>query len=267
MLDRATFCCLRRLIYDTAGIWLSDHKMPLVSARLAKRLRELDLPSYRAYYRLLKEDSDPEELHRLHDAISTNVTSFFRGETHFDFIRDRARRWSQEGQLRFRFWSAACSSGEEPYTLAMVMEDALSAHPHDLRILATDLSDEMLVRCREGRYSEKKLEPVSPAYRRRFFREADDGEGDWEVKDCLRRQVTFRKLNLAKTPFPMHGPFDAIFCRNVMIYFDLAVRRRLLAELHRLLRPGGFLVVGHAEGLSGQVRGFRSVRASIYVKE
>jgi chemotaxis protein methyltransferase CheR len=266
-MNTATFNGFRDLVYEACGISLGDQKKALVCARVAKRMRALGMNDYDSYLSHVKRDHDDGELVHLLDAISTNVTSFFREADHFDLVRDLLLQWSAKGQNRFRIWSAACSTGEEPYTLAMTAQEALGSGCQDLKILATDISTKVLVHSQEGAYNGDKLSPVPPNLRARYFEKAGDGAtAQYRVKESAKSLVTFRRLNLATPPFPMRGPLDIIFCRNVMIYFDNDVRRRLLAEMYRLLKPGGYLMVGHAESLTGMVSDFKSVRPSTYLK-
>ena len=199
--------------------------------------------------------------------ISTNVTSFYREETHFDFITEVFSRWVDEGQKRFRFWSAACSTGEEPYTLAVTLLEALNSGKADIKILATDISTRALTAAMAGTYTAKKAEKIPPKFLKRYFTKSGKGEdASYTVVADLKRMIVFRRLNLSMPPFPMKGPLDMIMCRNVMIYFDNAVRLRLLADFDRLLKPKGNLIVGHAESLTGMISDFTVIRPSIYCK-
>ena len=258
------FCAL---VYEKAGIHLGPQKEALVSARMGKRMRALGVARYEDYYQLVKDDSTGDELVEMLNAISTNVTYFFREEHHFHLLKNLLQQWTQEGQKSFRIWSAAASTGEEPYTIAMTARAALSASC-DVRILGTDISTRALNVAKEGRYEPRHLEKVPESYARRFFRkETDEGGGvSFVVEDELRRMVSYARLNLAQPPYPMKGPFDVVFCRNVMIYFDNPVRKALLDEIWRVLKPGGYLLVGHAESLSGMLSHFRSHEPSVYVK-
>jgi chemotaxis protein methyltransferase CheR len=264
-MSRSTFGRFRALIYRLSGIALGESKEGLVRSRIGKRMRTLGLRDYDDYLEHLMSDPSGDEIIHLLDVISTNVTCFFREEDHFRMLADEARRWSAANRGRLRLWSAACSTGEEPYSMAMTILDALEGRPLDLKILATDLSTRALERAREGMYSAERVADVPVDLRTRYF-QRDSKAPLLRVRPTLRPHVSFARLNLAEVPFPMSGPFDAVFCRNVMIYFDADVRRRLLKEIHRLLRPGGWLFVGHSESLTGLTAGFKAVVASVYVK-
>ena len=266
MIKEATFNQIRGIVYDSAGIALSERKQALVCTRVSKRMRVLGLPDYETYLEYL--DDNPDELVGLLDSISTNVTSFFREPHHFEFIADEVAQWYSAGQRRFRFWSAACSTGEEPYSLAMVLKETLPSLDVDARILATDISTEALAASKNGVYGPKHITPVPADLRKRWFVESSTGkEPVWRASKQLRDMIVFRRMNLSSPPFPMKGPLDAVFCRNVMIYFDDPVRLRLLEEIRRILKPGGYLIVGHAESLAGMIGDFKYVRPSVYRKE
>jgi chemotaxis protein methyltransferase CheR len=258
-MDQKTFDSFREIVYARSG---------MVTARVGKRLRELGMDDDRAYLRHIVEDQSGEEIVHLLDVISTNVTSFFRESSHFDFIGGIFTQWLAAGQRRFRFWSAASSSGEEPYSLAMTLLSRLAGVETDIKILATDISTRILRRAVNGVYAADKVAPVPPDLQKRYLQscETERGEG-FAVTHDVKRLVTFTRMNLSETPFAMNGPMDAIFCRNVMIYFDNQVRKRLLDEAFRLLRRGGYLFVGHAESLTGMLSGFKSVMPSVYIKE
>ena len=255
------------LVYEKAGIHLGPQKEALVAARMGKRMRALGLARYEDYYQFVKEDATGGELVEMLNAISTNVTYFFREERHFHLLEHLLKKWNQGGQDTFRIWSAAASTGQESYSIAMTARAALGAGA-GIKILGTDISTRALDVGRAGCYERRHLEKVPDSYVRRFFRKerAEDGEEEYRIDDDLRRMVTFARLNLAEPPYPMKGPFDVVFCRNVMIYFDNRVRKALLDEIWRLLKPGGYLLVGHAESLSGMLSHFRSVEPSVYVK-
>jgi chemotaxis protein methyltransferase CheR len=265
-MSRSTFGRFRSLIYRLSGIALGESKEGLVRSRIGKRMRALGLQDYDEYLELLMADPSGDEIIHLLDVISTNVTSFFREESHFQMLADAARCWNLENRGRLRLWSAACSTGEEAYSMAMTVLDALDGRSVDLKILATDLSTRALERARAGAYSLERAAAVPLELRSRYLQRESKGAPLLRIRPSLRPHVSFARLNLAEVPFPMSGPFDAVFCRNVMIYFDAEVRRRLLKEIHRLLRPGGWLFVGHSESLTGLTAGFKAVVASVYVK-
>jgi chemotaxis protein methyltransferase CheR len=266
-LDQATFEKYRSIIYDKSGIALAPGKEALVSARVAKRMRQLMLDDHRVYLRRLTEDESGEEIVQLLDAISTNVTSFYREPAHFEMLTRLLTEWSHEGQRRFRIWCAAASTGEEPYTIAMTLLDALGGSGADMRILATDISTRVLARAMEGVYGEERVKPIPKPLLTRYFDKTGPRDAiSYMAGQPLRNLLLFRRLNLAEPPFPMRGPLDVVFCRNVMIYFDNRVRTRLLDEAYRLLKPGGYLFVGHAESLTGMVSSFKLVRPSVYRK-
>ena len=267
-LDRKTFEKFAALIYGKIGIVLGTKKQSLVAARLGKRMRVLGIDSYADYYEFVKNDTSGGELIELLNAISTNVTHFFREPRHFDVLGSLLKEWEKGGQKRFRLWCAASSSGEEPYSIAMTAKESLS-DSRDARILATDIDTNILASARVGRYQERQMANLPAGMRSRYFARHKDSRGaiHHEVVAGVREMVRFGRINLASPPFALRGPLDVVFCRNVMIYFDNKVRSRLLEQFYRLLRPGGYLMVGHAESLSGILSEFRSVEPAVYIKE
>ncbi len=267
-MDRRTFNKFREIVYKQSGISLGERKDALVSARVGKRMRALGMNDYRAYLKHVLADETGEEVVHLLNAISTNVTSFFREAKHFEFLHDIVSEWFAQGQRRFRLWSAACSTGEESYSLAMTFLETVNGQSTDMKILATDISTRALETCREGAYKEDKVKTIPPVLRKRYFEKQRHETGIiYTARPVLRKPIVFKRLNLSTPPFPLHGPFDVIFCRNVMIYFDNHVRKNLLTEMYRLLKDGGYLFVGHAESLTGMVSDFKSVKPSIYIKQ
>jgi len=269
-MDPKTFDRLRQLIYDESGITLSEQKMTLVSTRLGKRLRALNLQTHEEYLKYLESGKDKDEFVELLDVISTNVTSFFRENEHFDFMHKYVSAWLDEGQRRFRFWSAAASSGEEPYSIAMRLCETFGNANVDVKILGTDISTRVLQLCAEGIYDKDRVATVPPAWLEKYFTRLPagaDGEEKWKVRPILQNMLAFRRANLSTPPFPIKGPIDIVFCRNVMIYFDKEVRTRLVTEIYRVLRSGGYLFVGHSESLSSLRTEFKLVRPSVYMKE
>lgn len=266
-MDTVTFETFRRIVYDKSGITLGPSKEALVAARVGKRMRSLGMQDYRQYLQFVLDDRSGDETVQLLDAISTNVTSFYREPDHFTFLADTVGRWIAQGQRRLRIWCAASSTGEEPYTIGITLLETVREPGVDMKVLATDISTRVLRSCHVGVYEASKVKTVPTSLRERYF-DAQNGPAgrQYAVKGRLRSLVTFSRLNLASPPYPMRGPFDVVFCRNVMIYFDSDIRRRLLGEAQRLLRPGGYLIVGHAESLTGMLMDFKVVRPSIYVR-
>ncbi len=251
-----------------AGINLKEGKEALVSARVEKRIRALGLPGERAYLDYLKRDHSGGELTRFLDVISTNFTKFMREPDHFEDLAAWGRSVTLEGERKIRIWCAAAATGEEPYSIAVTLLETLGAKAADLKILATDISTSALKRAVAGRYRPGSVAALPQRIRKKYFvRKEGGGESDvYEVKGNVKEKVVFRRLNLAKPPFPMRGPMDVVFCRNVMIYFDREIRARLVAEIERLLRPGGILFIGHSETLTGIETGLEAERPSVYRK-
>ncbi|ULU27388.1 CheR family methyltransferase [Dyella terrae] len=270
-LGTAEFEFLRAFVYEQCGISLGEHKRQLVQGRLVRRLRALKLQDFQAYCELLRRDPQ-QELGELASAISTNVTAFFRESHHFDLLADELfPRWINEKKNggRLRIWSAGCATGEEPYTLAMVLAEALEKHGAtqlDAKILATDLSPQALETARKGVYALERLEGVSAERRRRWFLR---GEGEYADYACvnprLRELVSILPLNLLHD-WPMQGPFDAIFCRNVVIYFDKPTKQRLFQRYAGLLPDGGYLFLGHSESMYGLNDSFDLIGRTVYRK-
>lgn len=260
-MDERLFEQFRSLVYEKSGIMLRDGKEALVLGRIQRRLRELALDGPDAYLGILRKDDKGDELVRFLDVITTNHTSFFREAEHFNVLADDAHKFT--GSRPYRVWCAASSTGEEPYTIAMTLAEAFAARGVEWKLLATDLSTRVLETAKAARYAETTVAPVPAEMKRRFFRKVD---GMYEVSAELRKHVAFGRLNLAEPPFPLRDGIDVILCRNVMIYFDHAVRERLVSELVRLLRPGGLLIIGHSETLHGISVPVRTVRAAVYRK-
>ncbi|MGM0462252.1 MAG: CheR family methyltransferase [Fibrobacterota bacterium] len=261
------FRLIADLIYDEAGIFLKEGKKTLVEARLAKRIRVLNIPSVTQYISYLESNPD-RELVFLLNAISTNFTSFYRGPEHFTWYQHYIENAYAAGQRKFRIWCAASSTGQEPYTIAMATRETLRQRYADFRILATDISTEVLQRAQEGQYGENDVKGLTKNQLRTWFHTKRTASSvTYGVKDSLKGLLLFKRLNLAVTPLPLQGNLDIIFCRNVMIYFDDAVRRRVVAELYRLLKPGGILFVGHSESLATVSERFILTAPAIYRKK
>jgi chemotaxis protein methyltransferase CheR len=262
-MDAQTFKDFQAIAYQKAGIFLREGKAALVQARLAKRLRELGLTSEREYLEKLRGEGDDEVVLFL-DAISTNFTKFWREPDHFETLKEHVLAQKAAGQRKFRFWSAASSSGEEPYTIAMTLDPILEGC--DWKLLATDISTRVLARAVAGEYTDEEIDGIPPALLQRYVdrRTGEDGEARWVVKDRLKQKITYRRLNLASRPYPMKGPMDAVFCRNVMIYFDRPMRAGVVGEFERLVGPGCPLFIGHSETLNGISTRFKTERPSVY---
>lgn len=250
--DRSDFAFIATTLYEDAGISLPASKANLVYSRLAKRLRALGLESFRDYCELVGSEDGSEERTQMIAALTTNVTRFFREPHHFDHLRKAVLEplapEVRQGR-RLRIWSAGCSSGQEPYSIALTLLSVLpDARAYDVRILATDINPLVLDTGRKAIYPAEEVVSV-PADMRKSWMEPT-GTGTLRLDEAPRGLVSFRQLNLIGS-WPMKGPFDAVFCRNVVIYFDEKTQMRLLTRLSTLLRPGGFLYLGHSERLVG----------------
>jgi chemotaxis protein methyltransferase CheR len=269
-LSENEFLLFKQLIYRETGIYMSDKKKKLIVARLSKRLRALNLSNFTQYYEYLNEAGNADnEIVNLINRITTNKTDFFRERHHFDFLLNELfpkmiAESRSGGQRKLRIWSAGCSSGEEPYTIAMTVLEAFKAERGwDIKILATDLDTEILQKAIDGVYPTQAIVPVPKEYIPRYFiRTGDMYELNQEVKSL----IAFRRLNLMDESFPMKNPFDIIFCRNVIIYFDAQTKDALLAKYHKYLKDGGYMFIGHSESLMHMKDSFRYLKHTIYQK-
>lgn len=260
----ADFNGLAQLAYDYAGISLSDSKRNLVYSRLSRRLRVLGLETFAAYRAYL--DETPREIENFINSISTNHTRLFREAHHFDHLRDSViqpfvAEVKRGGAQRLRVWSAGCSSGEEPFTIAAVIcKEMPDAARYDVRILATDIDTEVLRKAERGEFVTNAVDEVPKAYSPLFR----SGSGGTLVADAsMRALISFRRLNLMES-WPFRGSFDAIFCRNVMIYFDAPTKSKLIDRFTQCLRPGGWLYIGHSESLIGSHPHLQSIGRTVY---
>lgn len=259
---------IRTLLYEESGISLGENKQSLVVSRLSKRLRELKLDTFGAYYEFVTQDGSGEEFIRMLDLLSTNKTDFFREPKHFDYLREQILP-SLEREKRIRIWSSACSTGEEPYTIAITLHESVK-NPAlwDFSILASDISTRVLAHAAQGLYGEDRVQTVPPdVARRHFLKGRGQSAGLVKVKPHLSRAIKFRRLNLMSDHFPIKQPLDLIFCRNVMIYFDRPTQERLVAKFFRYLKPGGHLFIGHSESLQWLKHDFITIAPTIYRKE
>jgi chemotaxis protein methyltransferase CheR len=264
-MDQSTFEQLRKIVYRESGIVLSDQKKPLLASRIQKRLRVLGLTTPAEYLRIFEVDANGEELVHLIDAISTNTTYFYRESEHFPIFRSLLRERIAAGIPSTKVWCAAASSGEEPYTLAIEASEAIGSGQHHFKLLATDICIDVLRRAVEGRYSREALNKVPEATRKKYFQ--NTGAHEFEVKSFVREKILYKRLNLIHVPYPLKGPLDIIFCRNVMIYFDVPTRAKIVAEFERLIAPNGYLFLSLSENLMGITHSFERVANSVYRKK
>jgi chemotaxis protein methyltransferase CheR len=266
VLDDAEFDFIRHVVGENAGIVLGPNKRQLVQGRLARRLRDLGLRSYPQYCEHVRR-SGPEELVALINALTTNVTAFFRENHHFEalasyMLPEAMRR--NAGSRRIRIWSAGCSTGEEAYCLAMAAADVVPTAGWDFKVLATDIDSDVISFAQQGVYPLDRVASLPTERLRSFFQKGAGLQvGKAIVKAQVRAIVTFRVLNLLQA-WPMHGPFDVIFCRNVMIYFDQPTREKLVSRFADLLAPGGYLCIGHSESLHNVGSPLQPVGRTIY---
>ncbi|MEN6333346.1 MAG: protein-glutamate O-methyltransferase [Phycisphaerales bacterium] len=271
-LGEQEFRLISDLVYEHCGINLHDGKKELVRARLAKRLREGRFETFSEYIRHVMDDPTGREFSLLVDSLSTNLTKFFREDQHFEYMRSQllprimAAKQSRR-ELRIRAWSAGCSTGEEPYSIAITLLEAVQGRGRwDIKLLATDVSTRVLDQAQRGLYDKDRIEPIPLPLRSKYLNHVRErGQELYEVGDSLRGVVLFRYLNLMQE-WPVEGPLDFIFCRNVMIYFDKPTQGRLINRYYDLLGPGGVLFTGHSESLTGIDHKFKYVQPTIYTK-
>ncbi|GLQ06959.1 CheR family methyltransferase [Sneathiella chinensis] len=270
-LSEEEFRKLRDLIRSLTGIVLADHKKEMLYSRLARRLRQLGMQSFSQYCRLLDSAEADQETGHLVNAVTTNLTRFYRESHHFDFLQDHIRQITRDPARRsrdraIRIWSAGCSSGEEPYSIATTLLSRVADIDNwDLRILATDLDTNMLDQGRSGRYPLSAAEGLPAAYKSILENQSRVRDGRLTLKDSVRNLVHFKQLNLLQD-WPMTKQYDVIFCRNVLIYFDNPTKDRLVSRYINLLRPGGLLFLGHSESLFQNAHGLSLIGRTAYRK-
>lgn len=270
-LTERDFKTVQKLIFDLAGISLSNSKQVMVHGRLAKRVRQLNLGSYSEYIDIIVGGRDPDETTKFINALTTNKTDFFREKHHFDFLttnvfptlRDKANAGHPK---KLRIWCAASSTGEEPYTIAMTVREFFGASSDwDIRILASDIDTEVLSKASAGVYDAERLADVPLHLRRNYFnRESRSEDSRWTAKPILRDLITFRRINLQESPWQINTQFDIIFCRNVMIYFNAETQAALIERFAEKLNPEGHLIIGHSESLFGISTRFKPLGETIY---
>ena len=267
-ISERSFRRLSAFIESELGIRMPDTKRIMLESRLQKRLRVLGLPDFDTYIDRVFSGDDAEMILMI-DAVTTNKTDFFREPDHFDLLTNRLlpnALTHNPGRSLYSFWSAGCATGEEPYTLAMVLEEFKLSHPgFDYHILASDISSQALQKAFNAVYDADKVVPVPPGFKRKYLlRSKDPSKVEVRIKKELRDKVEFIRLNFMDDRFPFDGKFDVIFCRNVIIYFDRPTQERILGHMCEYLRPGGNLILGHSETLTGMSMPLRSLAPTVY---
>ena len=269
------FKLFRDIVYEKGGINLHEGKKELVRARIGKRIRQIGLSSFKDYYEYMVSDDSGHELTQFLDAISTNLTSFFREKKHFDYLESDVlpeiiTKEKIDGTNTIKVWSAGCSTGEEPYSLSICLSEFLLKHPEarmwDFKILATDLSTKVLRTAEMGIFHKKRIENIDRAILKKYFQ---IGQNNWvdhfRIKRQIRSRIEFKRFNLIEA-FPEYNKFAVIFCRNVMIYFDKKIQEQLVNKFYNCLIKGGHLFIGHSESLMGIKHEFTYVKPTVYRK-
>jgi len=259
------FVAIQKQAYASTGIKLTVHKKEMIYSRISRRIRQLGLKTFNEYCELIARDDHPEH-NEFVNTITTNLTSFYREPHHFDYLKKTVMPWllsKHQRDHRVRIWSSGCSSGEEPYTIAATFLQNTQFRNWDVKILATDLDSDTLDKGRRGLYSGDKLDNLTPEQHVSLFSGGSD-EKNLNIKPQLKELIHFKRLNLMETPWPMSGPFDIIFCRNVVIYFDKDTQKSLFDRYANLLVPDGYLFIGHSESLNGVSNRFRLLGKTIY---
>ena len=272
-LTDSEFAELVKIIYDKTRIQMSNHKRALVTSRLSKRLRALHMDSFREYIDFVKNAKD-EELTNFVNAVTTNKTDFFRENKHFEYMKstflpDWEKNFKAGKVKNLRIWSAACSTGEEPYTIQMTLHEYFGSNydRYDIKVLASDIDTNVLAHGRAGIYREESVDPIQDNILRKYFlKGTGDKDGLYKVKDILKKNLFFRQLNFKDEDFDIHTQFDLIFCRNVIIYFDKEFQKELFNKFHRYLKEDGLVFIGHSETLFGVSDKFKYVASNIYKK-
>ncbi|WP_035219749.1 CheR family methyltransferase [Desulfatibacillum aliphaticivorans] len=272
VLSETEFELFRTLLQNKTGILLKAARRQTLGRRLAKRMEALGMSSYTAYYRMLKAGKNDEELRALINHVTIDQTSFFRAGPQFDLLAGRIIPEIMQknyGLKQMRIWSAGCSRGHEPYSVAMMLQQAVrELVSWDVKILATDIDSDSLKYAFRGRYTANEMSHVPEDYATRFFKpQRHGGKKLYAVKDGLRKHILFRRLNLLESPYPIKGPMDVILCRNVMIYFSRTQKQQIMGEFLRLLPIGGYLCLGASESLIGIDDRFSLIGHAVYQKQ
>jgi chemotaxis protein methyltransferase CheR len=262
------FEVIRRIAYEFTGITLSDHKKEMIYSRLSRRIRALRIGNFDRYCDIL-QSSHHEEHNEFINSITTNLTAFFRESHHFDFLKKTVLpelRQKNAASKRIRIWSAGCSTGEEPYSISMCIKDAAFAPDWDVKVLATDLDSNVVDKGRSGVYELDRINGIEEAHLKKWcLKDKSQEQGRLRMKPALQQLIAFKRLNLMEE-WPMKGPFDVIFCRNVVIYFNKPTQRILFDRYADILKPGGYLFIGHSESLNKVTDRFESLGKTIYRK-
>jgi chemotaxis protein methyltransferase CheR len=266
-MSKREFELFSTLVYDRLGILLTDQKVSLLQNRLGKLMHQKNMNGYRELYDYFINHVGENADNELEDAVTTNVTSFFRHEEQWSYLKEYVMKHaSKTKEKKLRIWSAACSSGEEPYSIAIMLKELLSDFDAwDIKILATDISEEILRHAMRGSYRGDTMEGISEHLLQRYF--SPEEEDQYRIDEDLRAMITFRKFNLVYGDYTLFSnPFDLILCRNVMIYFDRSVQTQINTKLSHILKNDGLLLVGHSETIPPHVGGLKLIKSSIYTK-
>ncbi|MBP7653612.1 protein-glutamate O-methyltransferase CheR [Candidatus Dependentiae bacterium] len=259
-LNDSDFTYFRNLVYDICGICISADKKEMLKCRINKRLKDLNLESYKEYKNYIKNNS--EEITNFINAVSTNKTDFFREKNHFDFLSEHIKKNINKMKDLY-IWSAACSTGEEPYSIAMTLNEELYDNPNvNSLILATDIDTNVLAKAYKGSYKHDQIQGIPRHLLLKYFEKSGDS---YNIKKNLREVLRFKHLNLIE-PFPFNKKFDFIFCRNVMIYFDSKTQQELVNKFYNMIKPGGYLFIGHSESLTRLNIKFKYIKPAVYQK-
>ena len=265
---RKDFEQLCKLVDQHTGIQLAEGKEDMLYGRLSRRIRKVGLSSFREYIQLLEQGDDSDEFGEFINAVTTNLTSFFRESHHFDYLKQHvlpALMQKNRASRRIRIWSAGSSTGEEPYSIAMTVAETMPPG-WDVKILATDLDTDVLRHGELGIYDDTRVEGLDRAVVKRWFVKSATQPGKVRVKPELQELIYFRQLNLLK-PWPMKGPIDIVFCRNVIIYFDMPTKQKLMARYADILSDGGHLFLGHSEAMNNMSTQFHLCGKSVYTRQ
>ncbi len=268
-LSKKQFDIIRAYLHKTSGISLADNKINMVHNRIKKRKAEIGFATFDEYLTHMKTDKDKTEAVHLVNALTTNVTHFFREGHHFEHLKTALKNQLKSGNNKIVIWSAACSIGAEPYSIAITVEEALKEEPSasKIKILATDIDTLALARGRKGEYPERISKGLTPRNLGQYFTTTKDEDGKlYTVKDKIRKRISYNYLNFNDPDWPMKGPFDFIFCRNVFIYFQEDKQQEYINKMTKLLRPGGFLYLGHSEYFISEDKQYKALGQTVFQK-